>query len=48
MKQGDVIVSLNGAGISDSRELTRKVALLPAGSKADFTVMRDGHNQNLG
>jgi serine protease Do len=47
MKQGDVIVSLDGAGISDSRELTRKVALLPAGSKVDFTVMRDGHKQNI-
>jgi serine protease Do len=47
MRQGDVIVSLNGAGVSDSRELTRKVALLPAGSRADFTVMRDGHKQNI-
>jgi serine protease Do len=47
MKQGDIIVSLDGAGISDSRELTRKVALVPAGSKVDFTVMRDGHKQNI-
>jgi len=47
MRQGDVVVSLNGAGISDSRELTRKVALLPAGTRADFTVMRDGHKQNV-
>ena len=47
MRQGDVIVSLNGAGISDSRELTRKVALLPAGTRADFTVMRDGNKQNI-
>ena len=47
IRQGDVIVSLNGAGIGDSRELTRKVALLPAGTRADFTLMRDGHKQNV-
>jgi serine protease Do len=47
MHQGDVIVGLNGKGIEDSRELTRQVAMLAAGSKADFTVMRDGHKETI-
>jgi serine protease Do len=40
--QGDVVVDLNGASISDSRDLSRNVANLHAGDKANFTVLRDG------
>jgi serine protease Do len=47
IRQGDIILSLNGTAISDSRELTRRVAILPEGSRADFTVMRDGRKENL-
>jgi serine protease Do len=47
MKQGDVIVEVDGNGIIDSRDLTRKVALVPAGSHVDFTVIRDGRKQNV-
>jgi serine protease Do len=47
LKQGDVIVSLNGVGVDDSRDLTRRVALLTAGSKAEFTILRDGRKESL-
>jgi serine protease Do len=45
--QGDVILTLNGTNIDDSRDLTRKVAGLLAGDRANFTVLRDGKRQNL-
>ena len=46
-KQGDVILSLNGAQIDDNRDLTRKVASLLAGDRAQFVVLRDGSRQNI-
>jgi serine protease Do len=46
-KQGDVITSLNGTDIDDNRDLTRKVAGLRAGEKADFSVLRDGQKHNI-
>jgi serine protease Do len=45
--QGDVILSLNGTNIDDSRDLTRKVASLLAGDRANFQVLRDGKRQSL-
>jgi len=47
LRQGDVILALNGKNVDDSRDLTRRVAVLRAGEKADFTVMRDGHRQQV-
>ena len=46
-RQGDVIVALNGHGIDDSHELTRRVALLSAGKSANFDIYRDGKKQDL-
>jgi serine protease Do len=46
-KQGDVILSLNGSQIDDNRDLTRKVASLLAGDRAQFVVLRDGARQNI-
>jgi serine protease Do len=46
-KQGDVITSLNGADIDDNRDLTRKVAGLRAGEKAEFSVLREGQKRNI-
>ncbi|HXJ01278.1 MAG TPA: Do family serine endopeptidase [Micropepsaceae bacterium] len=46
-KQGDVITSLNGMDVDDNRDLTRKVAGLRAGEKADFQVLRDGQKRNI-
>jgi len=47
LRQGDVIVAIDGKDVSDSRDLTRRVAVLSAGSHTDFTVLRDGHKQNV-
>ncbi len=44
---GDVVTALNGIAIEDSRDLTRRVAAIPAGTKAAFTVERDGKAQTL-
>lgn len=46
-KAGDLILAINGKSVDDSRDLTRRVATLLAGSKASFTVVRDGRNQTL-
>jgi len=46
-KQGDVIVSLNNAEVDDQKDLTRKVAGLRAGERANFTVLRDGQKYNV-
>ena len=46
-KQGDVIVSLNGSEVDDNRDLTRKVAGLRVGEKADFSILRDGQKRNI-
>ena len=45
--QGDVVVSLNGKSVDDSKALTRAVALLRPGEKANFTVLRDGMRHNV-
>ncbi len=46
-KQGDVILSINGSVVDDNRDLTRKVAALLAGDRAQFTVLREGSRQNV-
>ena len=46
-RQGDVIVAINGAGVQDSHDLTRRVAMLPAGKGASFTVVRDGARKTI-
>ena len=46
-KQGDIITDLNGRSIRDNRDLTRKVALLPAGKTASFSVLRNGKPMTL-
>jgi serine protease Do len=46
-EQGDVVIALNGKEIEDNRDLTRRVAALPAGTKASFTVVRQGTPRTL-
>jgi serine protease Do len=46
-KQGDVILSLNGSEVDDNRDLTRKVANLGVGDKANFMVLRDGARRSV-
>lgn len=45
--QGDIVVSLNGKTMEDTRSLTQTVASLKAGEKARFEVMRDGARRTL-
>jgi serine protease Do len=46
-RQGDLVVAMNGNPVGDSRDLTRRVAALPAGTSATFTVVREGSRQDL-
>ena len=42
LEQGDIIVAINGQTVDDNRDLTRKVALVPSGQTATFSVVRQG------
>jgi len=46
-RQGDVIVAINGKDVTDSHEVTRRVAGLVAGKSASFGVVRNGARQSL-
>ena len=41
-EQGDIITAINGQSVEDSTDLTRKVATVPAGNVATFSVNRGG------
>src|SRR3954447_1436143 len=45
--QGDLVVAINGNAVDDSRDLTRRVAALQAGTTATFTVVREGSRHDL-
>ncbi len=45
--QGDVVIAMNGKAVEDSRDLSRRVAAVPAGATASFTVIHDGSHQTL-
>ncbi|MDR3089932.1 MAG: DegQ family serine endoprotease [Desulfobulbaceae bacterium] len=47
LRQGDVIIKLNGAELADMADLRNRVAMLAPGSKADLTLMRDGREERL-
>ena len=40
LKAGDIVISLNGRRVGETRQLTRRVALLSPGSKATLNVVR--------
>jgi serine protease Do len=42
VEQGDVVTAIDGKGIADARDLTRRVATVLAGASADFTIQRQG------
>jgi serine protease Do len=48
LKAGDVILSLDGTAIADSRDLARKVAAENPGKAASIKIWRDGREQALG
>jgi serine protease Do len=45
--QGDVVLAVNGKSVEDNRDLTRRVAMLPAGSTATFSIVHDGVQRNV-
>lgn len=47
VKQGDVVLKMNGTPVKDNRDLSRKVAALQVGQTASFTVWRDSRQLNL-
>jgi serine protease Do len=47
IEQGDVILRINGNPVNDRRELTRAVGNVPAGTKANFTLWRDGREKTI-
>jgi serine protease Do len=47
IKAGDVIVSLDGASIKDSRELAQKIGTMSPGSSVKLGVIRDGNTQTI-
>jgi serine protease Do len=44
---GDIVLAVNGRPVEDSRDLTRRVASLPAGASAAFTISRNGAPKTL-
>ncbi len=47
VKEGDVVVALNGKPVRSSSELTRRVALIPPGGKAELTLLRGGQKKEI-
>jgi serine protease Do len=45
--QGDVILRIGDHDVEDYRDLTRRIAALPAGKDAQFLVLRDGKQSNV-
>jgi serine protease Do len=41
-EQGDIVTAINGQAVEDATDLTRKVAGVPGGQMATFTVARQG------
>jgi serine protease Do len=41
IRQGDVILKINGVAVKDNRDLSRRIAALNAGEQASFTIWRD-------
>jgi serine protease Do len=48
VEPGDVIVAVNGKPVESQTDVTRQVALIPPGQKADLTVLRNGQKKQLG
>ena len=42
LQQGDIVTAINGQAVDDNRDLTRKVAAVPAGDQATFSINRSG------
>ena len=47
LRQGDVVLSINGREVDDSRDMTRRVGMLHAGEKAEFAIVRAGQHTTV-
>jgi serine protease Do len=47
LRQGDLVIALNGEPISTSRALVRNVAALPPGQTMRLTVLREGRERDV-
>ena len=47
IKAGDVIVALNGEKVTESKNLTTRIAALAPGAKAEIEVIRDGKSSKF-
>jgi serine protease Do len=47
IKTNDIITAVNGEPVTDSRELSRRIAALGVGQKAEITIVRDGREKTV-
>jgi serine protease Do len=47
IKTNDIITAVNGEPVTSSRELSRRIAALRVGQKAEITIMRDGREKTV-
>ncbi len=47
LKEGDVILAVDGKDVNTTAALRAKVSLLPVGDKVDLTVLRDGKQNDV-
>ena len=47
IKTNDIITAVNGEPVTSSRELSRRIAALGVGQKAEITIMRDGREKTV-
>ena len=47
LRQGDVILALNGEAVENGRQLSLRVAQIPPGSHARLTILRGGERRDL-
>jgi serine protease Do len=47
LKDGDVIMSVNGEAVADSHDLARKIAALGPKKEADLSIIRNGSTQTM-
>src|SRR5262249_18562724 len=47
IRQGDVILSVNGHAVNDSNDLRNTIAAFKPGTTVDVGILRDGRNETL-
>ncbi|WP_417914548.1 DegQ family serine endoprotease [Candidatus Electronema sp. JM] len=47
LKQGDIVLSLNGATMTDVSDLRNRVAMIPPGTPVALSIIRDGVRQQV-